>query len=60
MGKKRRKYSDEFKAKGASEAVKGVRTLGELSAKFGVHSTVAWWMGMIEAGTFRLRPRATA
>lgn len=44
MGTKRRKHSDEFKAKVALEAVKGVRTLGELSAIHKVHSTViAHW-----------------
>lgn len=44
MGKKRRKHTDEFKAKVALEAVKGVHTLGELSSKYGVHSTViAQW-----------------
>jgi len=40
MGTKRRKHSDEFKAKVAVEAVKGVRTLSELSSVFKVHPTV--------------------
>ena len=44
MGKKRRTHSDEFKAKVAVEAVKGVRTLSELSSIFKVHPTViAQW-----------------
>jgi transposase-like protein len=44
MGTKRRKHSDEFKAKVAVEAVKGVRTLSELSSMFKVHPTViAHW-----------------
>jgi transposase-like protein len=44
MGKKRRKHTDEFKAKVALEAVKGVRTLGELSSVYKVHPTViAQW-----------------
>lgn len=37
MGKKRRKHSDEFKAKVALEAVKGVRTASEISSMFKVH-----------------------
>ena len=40
MKGKRRKHSDEFKAKVALEAVKGVDTLSELSSKYQVHPTV--------------------
>ncbi len=44
MTKKRRRHSDEFKARVALEAVKGVKTLSELSAAYGVHSSViAQW-----------------
>jgi putative transposase len=44
MTKKRRRHSDEFKAKVALEAVRGVKTLSELSAAYGVHPTViAQW-----------------
>jgi len=44
MMKKRRIHSDEFKARVALEAVKGVKTLSELSATHGVHPTViAQW-----------------
>jgi transposase-like protein len=44
MPKKRRKHSDEFKARVALEAVRGVKTLSELSAAYGVHPTViAQW-----------------
>jgi len=44
MVDKRRRHSDEFKAKVALEAVKGVRTLSELSAAYKVHPTViAQW-----------------
>ena len=51
MAKKRRKHSDEFKAKVALEAVKGVRTLSELSSRFGVHSTViAHWKRQLVDG----------
>jgi putative transposase len=40
MGKKRKVHSDEFKAKVALEAARGVRTLSELSSMFSVHPTV--------------------
>ena len=44
MSQKRKKHSDEFKARVAVEAVKGVRTLSELSSTFGIHPTViAHW-----------------
>jgi transposase-like protein len=44
MGKKRRKHSDEFKAKVALEAVKGVATLSELSSRYKVHPTaISQW-----------------
>ena len=44
MSQKRKKHSDEFKARVAVEAVKGVRTLSELSSAFGIHATViAHW-----------------
>jgi transposase-like protein len=44
MTKRRRIHSDEFKARVALEAVKGVKTLSELSAAHGVHPTViAQW-----------------
>lgn len=34
---KRRRFSDEFKAKVAIEAIKGQKTANELSQEFGVH-----------------------
>jgi len=40
MSAKRKVHSDEFKAKVALEATKGVRTLSELSSLFQVHPTV--------------------
>ena len=44
MGKKRRKHSDEFKAKVALEAVKRVATLSELSSHYKVHPTaISQW-----------------
>jgi len=50
MGKKRKKYSPEFKAKVALAAVKNDETISELAARFGVHPTmihnwnVPFWM----------------
>jgi len=56
MATKRRKHSDEFKAKVAVEAVKGVRTMSELSSTFKVHPTVIaqWKRRLLEgaAGVF--------
>lgn len=46
MTKKRREHSDEFKARVGigSPALRGVKTLSELSAAYGVHPTViAQW-----------------
>ena len=37
MSKKRRTFSDKFKAKIALEAVRGVKTLGQLAAEYQVH-----------------------
>ena len=51
MATKRRKHTDEFKAKVALEAVKGVRTLSELSSMFKVHPTViAHWKRQLVDG----------
>lgn len=51
MGQKRKTHSEEFKARVAVEAVKGVRTLSELSAAHGVHPTViAHWKRHLLAG----------
>jgi putative transposase len=44
MGQKRIRHTEEFKAKVAFEAIKGVRSLGELSSAYGVHPVViAQW-----------------
>ena len=37
MGRKRRVHSDEFKAKVALEAIRGLRTSSELASDFEVH-----------------------
>ena len=44
MGRTRKNFSKEFKAKVAFEALKGDQTMAELSNKFGVHATqIAKW-----------------
>ncbi len=44
MGKKRRTFTDQFKAKVALEAVRGVKTLAELAAQYQVHpNQVSQW-----------------
>lgn len=44
MDRKRKNHSQEFKAKVALEAVKGVHTLSELASRHKVHSTqIAQW-----------------
>jgi len=56
MKKTRKRYSVEFKAKVALEAIRGDLTLAELAAKHGIHHTIiaAWKRQAIErmAGTF--------
>src|SRR3972149_291279 len=50
MGAKRKRHTEEFKAKVALEAIRGVRTLSELSATHGVHSAVIgqWKRQLVE------------
>ena len=52
----RKRYSADFKAKKALEAIRGDLTLAELAAKHGVHHTMiaAWKRQVIDemAGTF--------
>lgn len=48
MGKKRRTFTDKFKAKVALEAVKGVKTLAELATEYQVHPTqVSEWKRLL-------------
>ena len=48
---KHRKHTDDFKARVAVEAVKGVKTLAELSSAYGVHPTViAHWKRQLVTG----------
>jgi transposase-like protein len=50
MGKKRNKYSPEFKAKVALAAVKNEETISELAARFGVHPAMinTWKRSLID------------
>jgi putative transposase len=51
VGQKRKRHSNDFKARVALEAVKGVRTLSELSAAYAVHPTViAHWKRQLVEG----------
>ena len=44
MSKKRRRFSPDFKFRVALEAVKGERTMAELSSKYSVHpSQISLW-----------------
>jgi putative transposase len=51
MGRNRRDFTVEFKSKVASEALKGDRTLAELSSVFEVHSSQIreWKLQAVEA-----------
>jgi putative transposase len=51
MAGKRRKHTDDFKARVALEAVKAVKTLAELSSAYGIHPTViAHWKRQLVTG----------
>lgn len=51
MGQKRKKHSDEFEAQVALEAVRGVRTLSELSSAHTVHpAVIAHWKRQLADG----------
>ena len=55
MGAKRKRHSEEFKAKVALEAIKGVRTLSELSGLHGVHpAVIAQWKRQLVEGAAEL------
>jgi transposase len=60
----RKRYTGEFKAKVALEAIKDELTLGELAAKHGIHQTMiaGWKRQAIEgmAASFSGRPEAAA
>lgn len=50
---KRKQYNPEFKAKVALEALKGERTVAELSSRFGVHPTMIhqWKKALLEGAS---------
>ncbi len=51
MGRTRKKFSKEVKAKVAFEALKGDRTMAELSNEFGVHvSQITKWKKELSEG----------
>jgi len=55
MVQKRKQHSDEFKAKAALEAIKGIRTAGQLSSVFGIHPTqIANWKRQLVEGAPRI------
>ncbi len=50
MSKKRRTFSDKFKAKIAVEAVRGVKTLAQLAAEYQVHpNQISKWKKLLVA-----------
>jgi transposase-like protein len=51
MGKKRNKYSAEFKARVALAALKNEETISELASRFGVHPTMVnnWKRTLLES-----------
>jgi transposase-like protein len=51
MAGRRRKHTDEFKARVALDAIRGVKTLAELSSLHGIHPTViAQWKRQLLTG----------
>jgi putative transposase len=51
MGQKRKKHSDEFKARIALEAVKGIKTLSEISSANRVHpNAIGKWKRQLVVG----------
>lgn len=51
MAGKRTRHSGDFKAKVALEAVKGMQTVNELGAQYGVHPTqVSQWKRQLQEG----------
>jgi len=61
---KRKRYSAEFKAKVALEAIKGEQTLSELATKYGMHPNIItkWKRQAIEnmAETFSIKSERAA
>lgn len=52
MASPRKRHSKEFKAKVALEAIKGMKTSGELAAEFGVHPVqISQWKKQLLEGS---------
>ena len=50
MGRKRRKFTEQFKAKVAIEAIRGVKTLAELAKEYQVHpNQISEWKRQVLA-----------
>lgn len=61
MGKKRRQFTDKFKAKVALEAIKGVKTLAELASEYQVHpNQISGWRKQLFAHAPELFSRKNA
>ena len=55
MSQKRKRHGAEFKAKVALEALKGVKTVNELSSVYGVHPTqISQWKRQLQQGSREL------
>lgn len=51
MGKVRKQFGKEFKAKVAIEALKGNRTIAEISSEYGVHpNQISQWKNILKEG----------
>ena len=51
MVKKRKKYSNAIKARIAIEAIKGLKTMSELSSEYGIHPTqINKWKKQLQEG----------
>ena len=51
MGRMRKQFSNEFKAKVALEALKGLKTTAELSSEYSVHTTqINQWKKELQEG----------
>ena len=55
MSRKRKRHSAEFKAKGAIEALKGIRTVNEPGGEYAVHPTqISQWKRQLQSGAREL------
>ena len=52
---RRKNFTDEFKAKVALEAIRGVKTVNQIGQEFGVHPTqVSAWKKLLQEEAFSL------